>query len=194
MITASQVAATALDALEELDQAAAPLGLYSCHDLDPNRPASHLYREWAAALQPALVRLGATDVSARAPFDRLQFHLAPFGRSELAVRRLAKVKVRRFGSVYRVDDRVDYAARWAKADLPDLLNTLRYPEKGWAKAFRMVILIAFARETHPFRQELGAVKRDMRGLELLNRSWPDRHGRAFFVGLTAWWPPSPVAA
>jgi hypothetical protein len=183
-----------LDALDQLDQSVEPLGLYACHDLEPRLPPSSLKYEWTAALGPALAKLGATDLYAPSPFDRPRFWLAPLGPCELVLRRVAKIKVRHFGSAYRVDDRVDYANRWARADIPHLLNGLRYPDPDRPRGFQALVLIGFARGAQPFRQELGALKGAMRGLEMLNRSWPDRYGRAFSVGLTAWWLPSAVIA
>jgi hypothetical protein len=189
MPTPFELADTVLNALDALDVADGPHGLYSCHDLEPSRPPTSLYREWNVGLRPALEQLGATELSARSPFAEPSFHLAGLGLCELLIRRVATIKVRRFGSAYRVDDRVDRSEHWAAADVGALLNGLRYPRAERHRC-SMVVLMGFAREEHPLERELRQIARDTKGLESAERSWPDRYGRAFSVGVTVWWRPS----
>ena len=138
-------------------------------------------------MRPALVQIGARELYAAAPYDRAIFMLSPFGQCRVTLRRVAKIKVRRFGSAYRVDDRVDYADRWARADIPGLLNELRHPKAQWQKGLQAVLLVSFGREAEPFEREVAALGSSMQGLEFETRAWPDRYGRAFSVGLMAWW-------
>jgi hypothetical protein len=187
MPTPFELADAVLNALDALDVADGPHGLYSCHDLEPSRPPTSLYREWNVGLRPALEQLGATELSARSPFAEPSFHLAGLGLCELRIRRVATIKVRRFGSAYRVDDRVDRSQHWQAADVGALLNGLRYPPTG--RRLSMVVLIGFAREARPLERELREVARDQQGLESVQRCWPDRYGRAFSVGVTVWWRP-----
>jgi len=194
-VTASQVVTALLESLDVLDQSLDPHGLYACHDLDPAGSARTLHREWATALQPALVQLGARDFFASAPFDQATFTLSPLGQCQVTLRRLAKIRVRRFGSAYRVDDRVEYPERWRRADIPALLNDLRHPKPQARNGLHVLVLVGFTREAQPFEKELESMESAMRGLEFQTRTWLDRYGRAFSVGLMAWWRASgPFAA
>lgn len=193
MPSPSELAETVMNALDALDVADGPHGLYSCHDLEPTRPPTSLYREWNVGLRPALERFGATELSARSPFAEPSFHVAGLGLCELHIRRVATIKVRRFGSAYRVDDRADRSEHWDAADIGTLLNRLRHPRQ-WQRRLTMVVLIGFAREARPLERELQQIARDMQGLESAERSWPDRYGRAFSVGVTVWWRPPIVAS
>jgi hypothetical protein len=190
-----QLADIVLAALDALDVADAPHGLYAGHDLEPTRAPTSLYREWNVGLRPALERSGATDLYARSPFAHPTFHFPEIGACELLIRRVATIKVRRFGSAYRVDDRADRSAHWADAGIAALTNGLRYPRSDGPRRLSMVVLIGFAREAAPLERELQQLARDTRGLESASRCWPDRYDRAFSVGVTVWWaPPSAPAA
>ena len=194
MPSRSELADAVITALDALDIADAPHGLYAGHDLDPLRTPTSLYREWTVGLWPALQQLGATDVYARSPFAQPSFHLPEVGRCALHIRRIALIKVRRFGSAYRVDDRADRSARWADADVATLLNRLRYPRAGRFHPVPLVVLIGFAREATPLGRELQQLTRETRGLESARRAWVDRYGRAFSVGVSVWWAPPGVPA
>ncbi|MFN3649135.1 MAG: hypothetical protein ACK47B_06100 [Armatimonadota bacterium] len=187
------------DGLEALDREAAPLGLYASEEYRANgEPFGRLHHEWHRALKPTLERWGCHDLWWRAPHRRYDavHHFggtaADGSEVTIAAVKLSKIKVRRFGSAYRVDPQRDFSDRWEELGLRRRLSELwKPPEYSRRKHYRdLVLLIGFAREPDPFRAELDELRVDLnweqRGVVCHTRSWEDRYDRRFQVLLCAW--------
>jgi hypothetical protein len=191
----------ALDALEAFDRETAPLGLYACEE-SGNRPepAPRLQLEWARIAQSlsaagCRVQTGQIRRRPRAPFNAsevVDFSLPDRGRARMRMIRTSKVKVRRFGSAYRMDLHVKYAERWNELRMDRLLSdlwkpsTLAYDRHD----LRLLLFIGFAAEARPFHQELTRLEREVdwqrHAASYETRCWSDRFERGFGVRLCCW--------
>jgi hypothetical protein len=111
---------------------------------------------------------------------------------ELVMVRISKIKVRRYGSAYRVDPHNDYLERWDKLRLNKRLSDLWKPsalEQGWV-GMRLFIFIGFAQEAEPFHKELWQLDEQLHweehGALYQTHCWEDRYERHFNIRLSAW--------
>lgn len=193
MIDPASISLGLLDALEEFDKSTPPLGLYACEELLPPSPRPNYHPEWTLCLKPYLKQLDASLSSGEIRQGSVAFHLPGGTEVSLRLLRTSKVKVRKFGSRYRVDPHNKYEERWRELQLEQHLRQL------WKYNWRRVLLfIGFDRAAEPFEEELASLSAttrwEKRNIGYLTRTWPDRYERSFSVRLCAWFHPAGDAA
>ena len=196
-----------LDALEAFDLRTAPFGLYACEEYQAqgDQPHPRFRQEWKLCLKPCLAGLGCRPASKlwvpRGPIPGdpgghaglFSFDLPDGGGlAEATLVRTAKIKVRKFGSAYRLDRQVKFRERWQALRLNQHLNGLWKPRRWSARdaALQIVLFLGFAAERDPFREELAEleaqVRWDRHDVRFRSRTWPDPHDRFFSLKLAAW--------
>ncbi len=204
-------AAHLLDALQAFDETTAPLGLYACEEYKAkDTPHPRLYQEWHLCLKPCLETLGCetgrpNDRDLRA--GHFWFTGPNETRGQIELVRTSKIKVRKYGSAYRVDPHNKYEERWASLGLGDKVRELcrfanernaplpQTPDpylvlRRRAERARVLLFVGFAAENPPFANELTELEKQCRpqnyGVSQTTRFWEDRYGRRFNVCLAAW--------
>ena len=125
LLAAAQLAEELLDALTELDAQTAPLGLYACEEFGmAERPFPRLHPEWNRAIAPRLKALGGEPGYANLRDGEFTFTLPTGERAELQIVRLSKIKVRKFGSAYRIDNHTSFRERWQALRLDQTLKAV----------------------------------------------------------------------
>ncbi len=182
-----------LEALDAFDRVAGPYGLYAAEEYRMSRkPAGRLQQEWQLGIKPALEAAGCRITYGRPREGNFLFLTEDGASVNLRMVRTSKVKVRKFGSAYRVDDHQRYQDRWDELRLDRELSDLWKPSKvdGKRLSYGIFILIGFASEDPPFGKELGELKRDVdwdrRQVSYDTMTWSDRYGRSFNVRLSSW--------
>lgn len=182
-----------LDALEAFDRTTAPLGLYACEGYGAgDGPFPRLHQEWHLCLKPRLEELGCRIDRASIRGGAFHFTLPEGVRAEMAFARTSKIKVRKFGSAYRIDPHHQYAERWKELRLGRRIGDLWKPSalaETWV-GLRLFLFVGFAGEAEPFEKELTLLRDQLRwnehGVDYRTRSWPDRYARHFTVRLSVW--------
>jgi hypothetical protein len=180
-------------ALETFDRTTAPLGLYACEEYRAkDKPFPRLHQEWQLALKPRLKQLGCRPGWANAHSGDFGFALPDRTHIQMGMASISKIKVRKFGSAYRVDPQRDYPERWNQLRLDRTLSKLWKPS-AFADPWRgldLFLLIAFAEEPEPVEKELAQLREQLQweenGVAYYSRSWADRYGRHFYVRLCGW--------
>src|SRR6266542_3098612 len=141
-----------MDALEAFDQTTAPLGLYACEEYRAKDKAfSRLHQEWRLCLKPRLKKLGCRPGWADLQDGEFGFALPDKTSLQMGMTQISKIKVRKFGSAYRVDPHHDYRERWNQLRLDRTLSKLWKPSaliNSWHR-LDLFLLIAFAAEPEP---------------------------------------------
>ncbi len=172
-------------AFRRYDEQSAPHGLYAISEARGlAQPDPENWGDWNLIIKPALdqknyrVNLPEGEFRIGLPFMRvLKIHFL----------RLSKIKVRRYGNSYRVDPHHDFSARWEAARMETRVRTLSKQRQG----DRLLILLGFAREARPFRNELAELRQSV-GSSAMERAahsqcvWPDPHRRGFYTLLAFW--------
>jgi hypothetical protein len=116
-----------LEKLHTFDEQIAPVGLYGIRDyksLGAEHPPFEI--EWELLIKPAMRELGcnpARNPPMRRKLGVFQFQpTSPVG--EVRVLRMSKIKVRKYGSSYRVDPHHDFGVRWKEAAVDSVLHRL----------------------------------------------------------------------
>lgn len=198
-ICPSAIAEGLLDALEVLDQKTAPFGLYACEEYRAKtEPFPRLHQEWHLALKPRLQQLGCRTMGPGPIADRggptlagTYFTTADGTGMRMVVARISKVKVRKFGSAYRVDPQKRFRERWDELRLHRILGQLWTPsEVNSRDQLHLLLLICFAKEEEPFAAELSELDQQIHwrshGAQFLSRTWLDSYERGLHVRLCAW--------
>jgi hypothetical protein len=189
-----------LDALDSFDRQTLPLGLYASEEYGAaEKPFPRLYQEWVRCLAPCLKQLGyKTSLPSKptAPHvldGEFDFDLPDRRQGRIDIARVSKVKVRRFGSAYRIDAHEKFGERWDDLRLDRRIPDLWKPSsvaQGDHIGLRMFLFIGFAREADPFGKELDTLESQLEwhelGVEYHTRTWADREGRAFNIRLSLW--------
>lgn len=178
-------------ALKDFDRATAPLGLYACEEFRAkDRPYPRLHQEWHLCLQPLIRQLGGQTGWGNIREGEFQFSLSEGVRLKLL--RTSKIKVRKFGSHYRVDRQQKFQERWAGLRLDRALSDLWKPSSLAQQhvGLRVVLFIGFAQEDDPFRKELAslhaAVNWDEHKTNYTTEAWEDGNGRNFNIKVCCW--------
>lgn len=106
--------------------------------------------------------------------------------------RTSKVKVRRFGSAYRMDNHVKHGERWSELRMDRLLSDLWKPSTlAYDRhELRLLLFVGFAAEARPFHRELSELQADTdwepHGASYETRCWKDRFQRGFGTRLSCW--------
>ncbi|BAU14581.1 hypothetical protein LEP3755_51300 [Leptolyngbya sp. NIES-3755] len=198
---------TLLAILEQFDETVLPLGLYACDDLVEAEPQSKpsRYQEWHKAIAPYLKMQGYSVGNPRVQMEsnssgkfrpkhsmyRTRFQTPAFGVVNCTVIRFSKIKVRKYGSAYRVDIHEERAERWKETDVSGHISNLwKQPELGKDRYVELVLVIGFDKAQDPLGRELLELQRDLKWEEkkvvYLTRVWQDKADRGFGVRLGAW--------
>lgn len=182
-----------MDALEAFDRATAPLGLYACEEyLAKEKPFPRLHQEWQLCLKPRLKALGYQPGWADLREGEFHSALPDWTWIRMGMARISKIKVRKFGSAYRVDPHHDYPERWSQLRLDRKLSRLWKPSAltDPSSGLDLFLLIAFAEEPEPIEKELAQLREQLQWEEnqvaCYSRSWADRYDRRFHVRLCGW--------
>jgi hypothetical protein len=177
-----------LEALHDLDVKAAPHGLYAIREHQAKEGELHpeFKMEWDLALAPALkgLKCNPPKFTKAPPVNVFVFQkTAPI--STLALVRLSKIKVRKYGNAYRVDPHHDFTTRWNDAGMEALLTAAM----EWSK--RLVLFIGFSDEAEPFAKEFAELEETKtfreNMAEPIRRAWDDPHERGFKVMVSLWY-------
>jgi hypothetical protein len=183
-----------LTVLEQFDESILPLGLYSCDDLVTTKKKGfkQAYQEWYRGIAPYLQDRGYVADYVRSINDYAyssKLRLSNLGSVDFTVVKISKIKVRKYGSDYKVDIHEDRAQRWKDTNMRGHLRQLWKPAVD-NPAIRIVILIGFDKSPHPFRRELLELEDSLqlanRGVTHLSREWADKADRQFHICLAAW--------
>ncbi len=187
-----------LAALDAFDERTLPLGLYTCEEFRAkDKPFPRLHQEWHLCLKPCLEALGCSALWADLRGGRFSFDLPDGTYAEMRMVRTSKIKVRKFGSAYRVDGHNKFEERWRELRLDRELSDLWKPSALAERhvGLRVFLFIGFAKEAEPFGKELGHLEEmlrwDEQGAHYETRTWADREGRRFFVRTNVWSRPNP---
>jgi len=186
-----------LAALDAFDRRTLPLGLYACDEFKAkDKPFPRLHQEWHLCLKPCLEALGCSAAWADLRGGRFSFNLPDGTRAEMRVARTSKIKVRRYGSAYRIEPHNKYQERWQELRLDRELSDLWKPSALAEQhiGVRLFLFIGFAKEAEPFGKELAQLEEmlgwDRNEAHYETRCWADRENRHFFVRLSAWCRPN----
>lgn len=190
-----------LDALESFDQKIAPLGLYASGDLakdEKTRP----WQEWYLCLKPHFQQSGGAG--SRYPCDQgkqnlmSHFSLPEIERVYFNLIKISKIKVRKYGSHYRLDKHENYDERWKELKIDKHLGVLLKSPASLVNlraTLNVVLFIGFDKRHDAFADELRQLRQqlkwDERGALYFTRAWPDRYERGFGVRLSLWARPAP---
>ncbi|MGI4789597.1 MAG: hypothetical protein ACRYFS_12190 [Janthinobacterium lividum] len=187
-----------LEALDAFDQKTLPLGLYACEEHKAmDKPFPRLHQEWHLCLKPCLEAFGCSTGWANIRDGAFNFNLPDKTRAEMRVVRTSKIKVRKFGSAYRLEPHNKYEERWQELRMDRDLSNLWKPSALAERhiGLRLFLFIGFAKEPDPFGKELAQLSEQLRWDEnrahYETRAWADREDRHFFVRLSAWCRPNP---
>lgn len=154
--------------LQAFDTAIAPLGLYAAEEHQmQDKPRRRLEVEWGQCLKPAMKAMGCNPVG-RVFYERDQASIE-FRQGGtigcLKVIRLSKIKVRRYGSAYRV-------------------------EEYHSRPGGLLLFLGLAAEAEPFASEIDELQAgssfQQRFSNATTRTWDDPHGRGFKVLAALW--------
>ncbi len=150
--------------------------------------------EEALIIEEALTKQGISEEARDGAFN---FNLPDKTRAEMRVVRTSKIKVRKFGSAYRLEPHNKYEERWQELRMDRDLSNLWKPSALAERhiGLRLFLFIGFAKEPEPFGKELAQLSEQLRwsesGSSYETRTWADREDRHFFVRLSAWSRPNP---
>jgi hypothetical protein len=197
-MTTSSWSKAILDAVQEFDFNTAPYGLYSVRDLAVDiareKALDHFTDSIRRHKQYQEIAPFADElrrVTAWAKQDEFQrtWNLPDETGVEVRCIRLAKIKVRKFGSSYHVDKHENFAHRWAACNLGSAISRLWSDGRDTA-IVRAVLFIGFDNALRPFERELNALnphrKHAERGAAFTSQEWLDVHGRGFRVRAALW--------
>lgn len=197
--TEDQLTHALLNALDTFDAKTLPLGLYACEEYRAkDKPFVRLHQEWHLCLKPCLEAFGCSVGWANIRDGEFHFDLPDGTRAEMRIARTSKIKVRKFGSTYRIEPHNRYEERWQELRLDRELSNLWKPS-ALADGHigpRLFLFIGFAKEADPFGKELAQLREQLRwgenGAQYETRCWADRENRSLFVRLSAWIRPNPL--
>lgn len=196
-----ELSSKVLDVIEAFDAATAPFGLYAARDilLEP-RPKEVLgdfltltqRRPELRSLQPFINELSNVTNWAKGNQKGFRFAAPNLGLVDLDLVRTSKIKVRMYGSAYRLDKHENFSRRWEQLHLGDSIIQLWKPlgDYGSPSDVRMLLFLGFDRAARPFERELAELKphqnRETHGVAFVSRQWEDRFDRKFFVRAALW--------
>jgi hypothetical protein len=157
----------------------------------PDRKPGPFGPEWYLALRPHLQRQGG-QMRTLYGVPYLRFALPKYGEVELLIRRISAIKVRKYGSHYRLDNHVQFRERWAALAMDKHLSNLWKPSSlaDTTVRLRCIVFIGFGREAEPFGREIAALQKSLpwepHQVVYRTRCWLDRYERGFSVRLAIW--------
>jgi hypothetical protein len=190
----TQLCGGLLNALEAFDRAHPPYGLYASDELVTSNPRRHYYEEWHRGLKPYLESIGAkvADFNLRSRQPIAYFDLPGVGSSRIKVLTLSKIKVRKYGSRYRVDRHESFDERWLESDIGKSISVFwkqAEPDRSDA-VLGLVVFIGYDKAQRPFEAELVQLKEllkwDRHGVVYCTRTWQDIYERGFGIRTCVW--------
>src|SRR4051794_33019637 len=104
------------DFLVDFDGSIPPLGLYACDDLPAQDRRKARHQEWHLGLRPRLAQIGCSVGDYF--YDQEAVLAVPgIGSTRLKLVKISKIKVRKYGSHYRIDKMENYGERWDRLKL-----------------------------------------------------------------------------
>ncbi len=197
------------DILVDFDASIPPLGLYACEDLPRENSKTswsrrqvpewrrgvrplYFHQEWNRGLKPHLEQKGCSIYQYPVGEGEVLLDVPDAGRTWLKLIRISKIKVRKFGSHYRLDRLENYQERWDSLDFASALSRLWKPSFLAEKEIKMgvVLFIGFDKAQDPFGRELVVLKQsspwENHGVVHENRVLTDLYERGFLTRLSAW--------
>jgi hypothetical protein len=198
-IEINNLAERLLDSLEQFDSDTLPLGLYASDELVENQPPRPRYQEWDKALLPCLklqipqaslgyytLRFSRVNLST----SQTTCHIPHIGNTEIVLIKFSNIKVRKYGSRYRVDNHKNRMQRWKEIDLSGRISGLWKQPDLPQKAARILLFIGFDKSARPLERELGRLHETLnwekKAVVYSTRTWRDKAERGFSVRLSAW--------
>jgi hypothetical protein len=197
-----------INALAELDAKITGLGLYAANEYQAAEGKFHPYwkTEWSLALRPRLESLGHRLITNVAFEKRRKYvglfqpiytsvrFMTPGGKTcDLRLIRTSMVKVRRYGSGYHMDRRVDFDHRWAHLKMDRQIRQIWWPERCSCQSMadlRMVLFLGFDKANRPFHAQMTELEKTGHAAEhnvtFKSKSWPDAYGRDFNILAACW--------
>ena len=114
------------------------------------------------------------------------------GYTTLKLVRISKIKVRKYGSHYRVDRLENYGERWESLKLGKELSNLWKPSSLADRSVKMrvVLFLGFDKVEDPFARELSELGQSVpwgdRDVTYETRILRDRYDRNFSIRMSAW--------
>ena len=186
-IDLNHVCSELLNALEAFDAKTIGLGLYSSEDLT-SLGYSAIHQEWHKCLKTRLEKLQLRVSFDPAVEGLLRIITADRNVISLKALRISKIKVRKFGSSYRLDPHLEYPKRWKDLKFGTHLRNLWSP--SYEKQSKILLFIGFDAKREPFCDELGKLMEkyafEKQGVTYLTRFWEDIYERNFSIRLCSW--------
>jgi hypothetical protein len=180
-----------LDVLERFDASIPPFGLYASNECSPTGKARNL--EWYQALKPHFEKMKTRPwTSYTFPANEAHIRHLDGSISLLRLVKVSGVKVRKFGSHYRLDKSEDFRQRWEEQKLDKRVSALWSPstQSLHLVTMNMLLFIGFDKAQMPFEREIkdlqAQVDWEPHGVTFRTRIWPDRYDRNFHVRLAIW--------
>jgi hypothetical protein len=189
-----------LTVLEQFDEAILPLGLYSSNELpDTNQKGKWHLSEWDKAIVPYLKQQHCTIYKLKRHPKSNQHHdayqtwlyIPGLGKVNLTMIRFPKIKVRKYGSKYRIDSHENRSERWQNTEIDRYIYSLWNPSRfETGKYSEVLLLIGFDKAQNPLDKELTELQRSLqwekKGVTYLTRTWEDKAQRGFGIRLALW--------
>lgn len=180
-----------LDVLERFDASIPPFGLYASSETSTSGKARNL--EWYQALKPHFEKMKTRPwTSYSFPNDEAHIMHPDGSMWWLHLTKVSGVKVRKFGSHYRVDKTEDFRQRWEEEKLDKHLSALWSPstQSLHLVTMNMLLFIGFDKAEASFEREIKALQQQVdwepHGVTYCTRTWADRYERNFHVRLAVW--------
>ena len=182
---------TLFDFLDDFDASVPPLGLYACDDLPANDRRKSRHQEWHRGLKPRLAQIGCT-VGDYFYDQKATIKVPDIGYTALKLVRISKIKVRKYGSHYRVDRLENYGERWESLRLDKELSSLWKASSIADRSVKMrvVLFLGFDKVDDPFAREFSELEQSVpwgnRDVIYETRILRDRYDRNFGTRMSAW--------
>lgn len=155
-----------LAVLEQFDETVLPLGLYASDDLvESTKKLKPRRQEWYAGLVPYLKMQGysAGQLTAKNHYAYSAWiHVPELGSVNCTVVRFSKIKVRKYGSSYKVDIHEQRAERWKDVDVSGHISRLwKLPKLDTNPYIKLLLLIGFDKAQNPLGRELLELQRSL---------------------------------
>ena len=192
--------------LEDFDRSIPPLGLYACDDLpttDKNL-FTNVQEEVASSRVAAIKtrhlglkpRLELAGCRVRTTFlsEGHSLDVPDVGETHLKILKISKIKVRKFGSHYRVDRTENYrraaGTAWdSTRNCSNLVEGVLSLADGRLR-MRVLLFIGFDKADDPFSKELSRLKEavdwDAHDVTYETKVFTDLYERNFHIRLSAW--------
>jgi hypothetical protein len=189
-----------LTVLEEFDAAILPFGLYASNELpETNQKKKSPLPEWDKAIVPYLEQQNCSVYKLKKHPKSNQHHKAyqtwlyipDLGKVNFIMLRFSKIKVRKYGSKYRVDNHESRSERWQNTEIGQYIYDLwKSSQFETGQYGEVLLLIGFDKAQNPLEKELIELRRSLqwekKGVNYLTHAWEDKARRGFGIRLALW--------